>query len=237
VLEFHGASPNATGAGYLRSSPLARIADRAGFLDVAPQGLRQPSGNRGWNAYGPVLFPVAELPFVRELITRLESEFCVDARRIYASGISNGANMVNYLACRGLARYIAAIAPVAGPMYGQDDGPCAPPRPIPILDIHSLNDPFVPYGGIPAGQAQFPLPAVPAWLRGWARLDRCRTTAPAEHLAGGQQLHRWTHCADHAEIVAYAVQAGHAWPGTVGGTPAADAVWRFFAAHPLPASP
>jgi polyhydroxybutyrate depolymerase len=157
VLEFHGAAPNATAAGYLRTSPLARIADRAGFLDVFPQGLRMWTGNFGWNAYGPVLHPIAELPFVEVLIARLERDFCVNRREIYASGISTGANMVNYLACHQTAREIAAIAPVAGPMYGQDDGPCAPPRPVPILDIHSVNDPAVPYGGIPAGPGKFPL--------------------------------------------------------------------------------
>jgi polyhydroxybutyrate depolymerase len=91
------------------------------------------------------------------LINRLKTMFYVDARRIYASGISNGANTVNYLSCRSSARLIAAVAPVAGPMCGQDDGPCAPPRPVPILDRHSVNDPLVPYGGLPSPPNQYPL--------------------------------------------------------------------------------
>jgi len=236
VLEFHGASPDATAAGYLRGSPLEKISDREGFLDVFLQGLRQPSGNVGWNAYGPVLYKVAELPFVEAVIARIERDFCVNRREIYASGISNGANMVNYLACRATAREIAAIAPVVGPMYGQDDGPCAPPRPVPILDVHSVNDPAVPYGGIPAGAGGFPLPSVPAWLRGWARLDGCHVKPAVEQVAPGQRLSRWSRCAAGAEILAYAVHAGHGWPETLGGVSAAEVVWRFFAAHPLPAS-
>lgn len=234
VLEFHGAGPRASAAGYLRGSPLDRLADRDGFLDLFPQGLRYSNGNLGWNAYGPVLYPVAELPFLQRLIARVEATFCVDGRRIYATGISNGANMVNYLACRPLARLIAAVAPVAGPMYGQDDGPCAPPRPIPILDVHSVDDPVVPYGGLPSPPNQFPLPSVPAWLAGWARLDRCRNRPTIQTVATGQALRRWAACGSGAELFAYAVHAGHGWPATLGGRPAAEVVWQFFQAHPLP---
>ena len=237
VLEFHGAGPDASAVSYLRGSPLGRLADRAGFLDVYPQGLRYSNGNLGWNAYGPVLWPVAELPFLERLIDRVKAMFCVDARRIYASGISNGANMVNYLACRPTARLIAAVAPVAGPMYGQDDGPCAPPRAMAILDIHGVDDPVVPYGGLPSPPNRYPLPSVPAWLTGWARLDRCRTTPRVQTVAAGQNLRRWTRCGDGADILAYAVHAGHGWPATLGGRPAAEVVWQFLRAHPLPPHP
>jgi polyhydroxybutyrate depolymerase len=236
VLEFHGAGPEASAAGYLRGSSLDRLADRAGFLDVFPQGLRYSNGNLGWNAYAPVHYPVAELPFVERLIARVEAMFCVDTRRIYASGISNGANMVNYLACRSAARLIAAVAPVAGPMYGQDDGPCAPPRPMAILDVHSIDDPLVPYGGLPSPPNQYPLPSVPAWLAGWARLDRCRKGPMVQATATGQTLRRWTGCGSGADILAYAVHAGHGWPATLGGRPAAEVVWQFFRAHPLPSA-
>ncbi|MBV8930287.1 MAG: hypothetical protein JO152_14290 [Mycobacteriaceae bacterium] len=234
VIEFHGFGPHASAAGYLRGSPLARLVDRAGFLDVFPQGLRFSNGNVGWNAWGPVLYPVAELPFVARLIAGVEARFCVDARRIYASGLSNGANMINYLACRPTARLIAAVAPVAGPMYGQDDGPCKPPRPIAILDVHSINDRVVHYRGLPSAPNQYPLPSVPAWLAGWVRLDRCRTGPTVQTVANGQTLRRWTRCGAGAEIIAYAVHAGHAWPTTLGGRPAAAVVWQFFQAHPLP---
>jgi polyhydroxybutyrate depolymerase len=234
VLEFHGAGQDASAAGYLRGSPLDRISDRAGFLDVFPQGLRYSNGNLGWNAYSPVNYPVAELPFLERLIARLKTMFCVDARRIYASGISNGANMVNYLSCRSTARLIAAVAPVAGPMYGQDDGPCAPPRPVPILDIHSVNDRLVPFAGRPSPPDRYPLPSVSAWLRGWARLDQCRKTPESQTVAAGQTVRHWAACGGGAEILAYAVHAGHAWPATLGSRSAAEVVWQFFQAHPLP---
>ncbi|HEX6526197.1 MAG TPA: hypothetical protein VF070_40220 [Streptosporangiaceae bacterium] len=59
IMEFHGAGPDATAAGYERSSPLRKLADAKGFIDVFPQALRAPNGNLAWNAYGPVIWKVA----------------------------------------------------------------------------------------------------------------------------------------------------------------------------------
>lgn len=227
VLQFHGAGPHASAAGYEHSSPLHRFSDVDEFLDVFPQALRAPNGNLAWNAYGPVYVKIAEIPFINKLLDTLEHDFCIDPHHIYASGVSNGANMVNYLACRDAAR-IAAIAPVVGPMFGQDDGPCRPTRPVPIIDIHALNDPIAPYGGYPGPPAnQFALPSVPAWLNSWVQLDGCTPARPAQRGPGGVSSRAWTTCRDGARITAYATHAGHSWPPTIDGQPAAQRVWAF----------
>jgi polyhydroxybutyrate depolymerase len=234
VMQFHGAGPNAAAQGYEEGSPLHQLSDRAGFIDVFPQGLRAPNGNLGWNAYGPVYVKIAEIPFVNKLLDTIEADYCVNPRRIYASGFSNGANMVNYVACRDADRF-AAVAPVVGPMFGQDDGPCRPTRPVPMIDIHSVNDPGVPYGGHPgAPDYDFPLPSVPAWLDGWAQLDGCPQALPSVSGADGVQKRIWTGCQGGARIVAYATNAGHAWPGQLDGEPAAQAVWDFMSSFGLP---
>ncbi len=198
-----------------------------------PQGLRAPNGNLAWNAYGPVYWKVAEIPFVNKLLATVEADYCVNLRRVYASGVSNGANMVNYLACRDAGRF-AAVATVAGPMFGQDDGPCRPSRPIPIIDIHSFDDPVVPYSGQPGPpDYQFALPSVPAWLRGWAQLDGCRTAYAVNTSRDGVQTRTWRHCARGALIVAYATHSGHGWPKTLNGRPAALDIWNFLSAFVL----
>ena len=235
VMQFHGAAPNATALSYEQGSPLHQLSDRAGFIDVFPQGLRAPSGNLGWNAYGPVYVKIAEIPFVNKLLDTIEGDYCVDTRRVYASGISNGANMVNYVACRDADRF-AAVAPVAGPMFGQDDGPCRPTRPVPMIDVHSINDPGVPYGGHPGPpDYDFPLPSVPAWLDGWALLDGCPPAPPSVTSADGVQKRIWNGCQGGARIVAYTTHAGHAWPDQLDGEPAAHTVWDFLSAFRLPA--
>jgi len=233
IVEFHGAGPAATAADYEQGSPLRQISDSKGFIDVFPQGLRAPNGNLAWNAYGPVLVKIAEIPFVDRLLDTIEREYCVDAGRVYASGASNGGNMVNYLACRDASRF-AAVAPVVGPMFGQDDGPCRPSRPVPIIDLHSVNDLLVPYGGHPGPPAyDFPLPAVPDWLEGWAQLDGCRSAPPATAGADGVQVRSWSACRGGARIVTYATLAGHGWPQSLDGRPAAETVWGFLSSYRL----
>ncbi len=200
-----------------------------------PQGLRAPNGNLGWNAYGPVVVKIAEVPFVNKLLDAIAADYCVDTRRVYASGASNGGNMVNYLARRDAERF-AAVAPVVGPMFGQDDGHCHPSRPVPIIDLHSFNDPAVPYGGHPGRpDYEFPLPSAPAWLEGWTRLDGCSSATTA--VAGSDGVHKqaWTGCRGGARIVAYATQAGHGWPQELDGGPAGDIVWNFLSEFRLPA--
>lgn len=66
-----------------------------------------------------------------------------------------------------------------------------------------------PYGGRPSPPDEYPLPSVPAWLAGWARLDGCRAASAVQAAAPGQALRRWTRRRGRADIVAYAVHAGH----------------------------
>ncbi len=231
VVEFHGAGPNATAAGYEAVSPLRRVSDADGFLDVFPQGLRFPNGNLGWNAYGPVIVKTAELPFVDALLDAVAADWCVDQSRVYASGVSNGGNMVDYLGCRDAGRF-AALAPVVAPTFGQDDGACRPSRPMPILDVHATDDPSVPYGGhASTGGGDFAEPSVPDWLAGWAALDGCPPPGPPQDVGDGTQRRLWDRCRGGAEVVAYATSAGHAWPAMLAGHPAAETVWSFFFAH------
>ena len=117
-------------------------------------------------------------------------------------------------------------------MFGQDDGPCSPAKPVALMDIHSRNDPAVPYQRHPAGRRySFALPPVPAWLAGWAALDRCTPAAPATALPDGVLIRIWLRCASRTSIVAYATHSGHAWPLTLGGRPAGEVVWAFLSAH------
>ncbi len=67
----------------------------------------------------------------------------VDARRIYATGMSNRAIMSYRLACE-LADVVAAIGPLAAT---QNLDACTPSRPVPVLHIHGDADTHAPYAG------------------------------------------------------------------------------------------
>ncbi|MFF5172598.1 alpha/beta hydrolase family esterase [Micromonospora sp. NPDC000089] len=227
LLVYHGHGGTAEGAA--AATGFDPVADRAGFLVVYPQGL--PDGRGGppmWASAGPVDHGIEELPATRALLDALTGGYCVDRSRIYATGISNGGGMANYLACH-LADRIAAIASVVGNMYTPKDGGCRPSRPVSILDIHAADDPIVPYDGDP-GDTTWQLPAVADWLAGWAALDRC-TGSTGQAYQGTGEVRRWRGCSGGSTITAYRVTGGHRWPDSLAGTPTAEAVWDFLETH------
>lgn len=65
----------------------------------------------------------------------------LDQRRVYATGISNGAIVTYYIASY-LSDRIAAIAPVAGPMMTDS---CDPARPVPVMHFHGTGDKLAPF--------------------------------------------------------------------------------------------
>jgi polyhydroxybutyrate depolymerase len=203
VVAFHGfrSSPEALRAG----ADLAALSRDEGVIVACPAGrdgveLLGTRG-RGWD-----LRPgqTTDRDFVRTLLDHLEGERCVDRRRIYATGFSNGGFLANLLACQ-LAGRLAAVAAISGAV---DLGGCAPARPVPILFLFGRADRVVPPDLVRRGVA---------W---WVARNACRGSDPSEGCT------RWTGC--RADVAACEGDQGHRWPADATGR-----IWRFFAAHPL----
>ena len=232
VLVFHGYG--GTAASEDASSGFTPLAEREGFLVVYPQGLLI-NGSAFWASAGPVDEGIDETPFVTHLLDDVQRHYCVDPRRIFATGFSNGGGMTNFLACR-LAGRIAAFAPASGNYYALPGG-CHPSRPVPLVVFHGTADGIVPYDGIPAYESpDWPLPSIPEYLHDWALRDGC-TAGPQIFLSGGGVTgERWTGCQGAATVVHYRAEGGgHGLPSAVGGHSPQQTIWAFFVAHPLPA--
>jgi len=202
VLSFHGFRGSASGhRWWTRWGALARW---EGFIAVHPEGhddvrLLGTTG-RGWD-----LSPdeTRDADFVRALLDALERERCVDRRREFATGMSNGGFFTSLLGCM-LADRLAAVAPVAGAM---DLRACAPARPVAVLVIHGRKDRIV-------------RPELARSARDWwARTERCGAAVERE----GCQ--RFEDCM--ADVVYCEGPQAHRWPGD-----ATRRIWRFFRAHP-----
>jgi len=205
-----------------------------GAIVVYPQGLIGTDGESAWTG-APYSASADDVLFTSDLLNRLQRDLCVDPRRIYASGKSNGGGFTGVLACRMSGR-IAAFAIASGAFYPQG-GACRPRRPAPIVDFHGTADTTIPYAGVPAKG----LPPIPGWLAGWADRDGCKAR-PAVRTEGTVEISRWRGCEHGSELIHYKVDGmGHAWPSTSpnldSATPAPlDAtpiVMRFFARHHL----
>jgi polyhydroxybutyrate depolymerase len=138
VLAFHGfrAAP-----GRLRRwTGLGRAVRRHDLIAVFPEGhdgveLLGTVG-RGWDTD---VGQTRDVAFVTALLDALEREWCVDRRRIYATGMSNGGFFANLLGCV-LHDRLAAVAPVAGARALPG---CPQPAPLPVLLIHGKEDQIV----------------------------------------------------------------------------------------------
>ena len=243
VLGFHGhgSSP----AAFERFTGLSRLSDARGFIAVFPQGEVGPDGFVGWNTSRDKDPKTDDLGFVRALLAELRGTLCLDPRRIYATGFSNGGGFTAVLACD-LADRIAAFAPVAGDYYPQPGG-CHPSRAVALLEIHGTADSIIPY----AGSAWLGYPAVPTWLAAWAARDGCTRGPVNTPIEPGVTQETWGVCDPGGAVVHYQlIGGGHAWPVAAQATTttpsatrtptrgptfdATAAIWAFFAEHTLP---
>ncbi|WP_353940508.1 PHB depolymerase family esterase [Streptomyces sp. HUAS MG91] len=230
VLSFHG---------HGRTSDYQERLTGMNALDavvVYPQGVTGTDGKSAWEG-APYSADVDDIAFTKALIDRAEEDLCVNTRRVFASGKSNGGGFAAVVACR-LADRIAATAIVSGAFYPQS-GACEPRRPVPVLDFHGQADETIPYAGNPAKG----LPALPDWLAGWAERDGCAARPRETRVEDNVVLQRWRSCDGGSALEHYRItDGGHVWPSTApnedSATPttidATPIISKFFAAHPLP---
>lgn len=231
VLAFHG--DGSSGQELEAYTKLSTTADTNDFLVAYPDGLPGADGTTAWGGVGANMPAIDDVHFVSDLIDQLSSAYCVDARRIYATGFSRGGGMTALLACT-LSDRIAAFAPVSGAFFSSIESGCAPSRPVPILDFHGSADDVVPYAG--GGSEDFL--AVPTWLADWAARDGCATRPKPLDAPSGVEEEQWISCSSDSTVIHYLVLgAGHSWPGGNSDPQQIDAariIWSFLQQYSLP---
>jgi polyhydroxybutyrate depolymerase len=168
---------------------------------------------------------VDDVGFAVAVLDDVAKRHQVDRRRVYATGHSNGAIMAYRLAAE-RADVVVAIAPVAGAMSLDK---FAPSRPVPILHIHSVDDPRALYNGgigppFPGTDNRVTHAPVTAALAQWIKFNGCRaepTTAETRRGKAGtpEATHTATRlvyapCSSGANVEHWKLTvAGHGWPG------------------------
>ncbi|AKT38131.1 poly(3-hydroxybutyrate) depolymerase [Chondromyces crocatus] len=245
ILMLHGGG----GSGeqfQTRSSRMDLIADREGFVTVYPDGTGMlATWNGGLCCGRAVQDGVDDVAFMSALLDHLEGELCIDRRRVFATGMSNGAIMSHRLACE-LSERIAAIAPVAGTIGVTD---CQPARRVPVMQIQGTDDRHVPWeGGVGCGPSGASFISVPDTMEGWRTRNGCDASSTEVFTEGNGRC--MAHGGCEAPVVLCSIEGGgHSWPGgdpkaNVVNCPgdgaqsqtfsASEAAWRFFAENPLP---
>lgn len=247
VLVFHGGGGNARNV--LRQTHFDEVADRNGFIAAFPNGTGRLARllltfNAGNCCGVAVERGVDDDGFTRALIGELTSTLAVDPRRVYVTGLSNGAIMSYRLACEA-ADLIAAIAPVAGALNAPN---CSPAAPISLIAFHGTADQAVLYEGGSAPVQPDRRDRVDASVADsvgfFVAFNGC-AGAPVSTRSGSIVHDSWAGCGSGTAVELYTVEGGgHAWPGGEAGFAGSDvptdeidageAMWAFFAAHPKP---
>jgi polyhydroxybutyrate depolymerase len=236
VINFHGYTSN--GMQQAGLTGMSTKADSAHFVVAYPEGTGSPTGFNAGSCCGPAAQNmVDDIGLTRAIITEAGTRLCLDGKRVYVTGFSNGGFMSHRIACE-LGDLVAAVAPVSG-LLGIPAASCKPARPISVMDFHGTSDNTVPYGG----DMQNGWPSAEETFAAWAKRNQCTDAAPAQtYQKGDVTCMTYSHCAGAVEVTLCTVtNGGHAWPGgayplpgTTQNISATDAMWTFFAAHPLP---
>ena len=160
------------------------------------------------------------------MILQIEKDFKVDPKRIYATGMSNGAIMSYTLACE-LSDKIAAIAPVGSIGHYKQ---CSPQSPVPVLHIHGIDDPCAIYEGCTSCQGcsakflksmglrfqenRMDVESVTGFLYKHRKVNGCSEETKENFKNKGAICLEYQNCDKNADVVLCSVKGlGHTWPG------------------------
>ena len=258
VFNFHGGG--LTDDFQVTYTALNAKADEAGFITVTPQGLSTEKHEAfGWNfaLAPPETGEPDDVAFASELLDELETTLCVDAGRVYSTGLSNGGFMSVRLACS-LSDRVAAIAPIASayfpPLSNDFTDPnesCPDTRPVPVIAFHGSADRTVPFEGGLSGDSidhthTYRL-SIEEAISEWAAHNGCDDVPMEEQATQSVRLVRYQGCDEDATVELYVIEGGgHTWPDaaltvseeifgvTTHEISANDLMWDFFLAHPMP---
>lgn len=233
VLMLHGYTE--TKQQFETISQMTPAADAKGYIVVYAQG-RSTSWNAGRCCGTSQSLNVDDVGFVRAMIDEIATKYCVDPKRVFSAGFSNGGMLSHRLACEA-ADKIAAIGPVSGTMAF--DG-CSPSRPVPVMHFHGTSDFVVPFngGGFANGDT------VPDTIADWVTRNGCGTMPTTTFDMGKAECVTYGGCQANADVALCTLtDGGHQWPGGMSAGPggeinmdisASNAMLDFFTQHPMP---
>ncbi len=213
LVNIHGLNNSpALQAGFSQMNPQA---DKRNVIVVYPQGI-QASFNAGTCCGTAQQQGVDDLGFMRAIVDDVKSKACIDRKRVYAAGFSNGGFMANTLACSA-SDVFAAVASVGG---ANGAITCEPGRAVPFFGLNAPPDTIVDFDG---GREN---------MLAWVSRNGCGDT-PERTEYGSSYCELWSGCSDDVQVEFCTWVGGfHFWPAAPLAT--SDLIWEFFDRFTLP---
>jgi endoglucanase len=249
VIACHG--DGGTGAGFQAYAGLDAVADQQSFLVVYPNALNVGGGIQfnkyadaapGFGTAGDPNGPSPADPnapddvaFVSDLIDYFYQQYHIDRNRVYATGHSGGGFFCYFLSLA-IPQKIAAVAPVAASLWGNDGYltnrfATGNYQPVPVLHIHSKGDgtvtpPIAPYPD-PTPEFVWPLSN---YAYGNCNNGSGYTTNPLN-----ANVDSLTFCGSGKKVILLMTKdATHGWSTLF---PVAQTMWNFFRNYQLTTYP
>ncbi len=248
LIALHGGAGN--GRSMARLTSLNEKADQNGFIVIYPNGSGRIDRFASWNAGECCGYAVKksmdDVAFIDDIITYAIKNLHADAKRIYLTGISNGAMMAFRIAAE-IPERIAAIATVAGTMVISPGNIKAA---VPLIHFHGTDDTYVPYQGgtgkhTVSGMDYMPVEqTIQTWLQAHRISAVAEITVMPDLKRDGTHVirHVYKNNAGIAKVELYKIEGGgHTWPGkqiklkrfgkSSLDISANDLMWAFFQKH------
>lgn len=231
VIDFHPLG--GSGSSWKGSTGWGSLADKEGFIMIWPDGIGQ-SWNVGRCCADAQSQKVDDVGFTKAIVESLAKDACIDPKRVYATGCSNGGGMAFKVACDA-ADVIAAVAPVdfdcvTGDAADPSCGSCTPARPISEVQFRGTNDTAVPYGG-GSGPRGTMFPGAAENFSEWKGINMCADAAEA--VADHSGCETYGACAGGVETILCTVQNGtHC--GNYQSFDIVNVAWEMFQRQALP---
>ncbi|HZL19699.1 MAG TPA: PHB depolymerase family esterase, partial [Polyangia bacterium] len=236
IFGFHGVG--GTGAGTQSSFNLESSNTGGGkAIFVYPDALTktEPDGTTAIDWVTPLgaSNKGIDFAFFEALVQQIETNYCVDESRVFATGISAGGIFTNFVGCW-YGNILRAIAPVASekpwstPQSSPANALCT--GDVAAMVIHGTNDPYSDYTTNGLGTRDF-----------WIAQDGCTTANPVTDPTTPNACVDFQGCKTGLPVVMCSHDEGHAWPVAKGFSCSATstvcfdanvAVWSFFTTLP-----
>ncbi|MBP7253396.1 MAG: hypothetical protein KBA75_07930 [Alphaproteobacteria bacterium] len=222
VIVLHGYGSNPEQQEQL--SGFSALADKSGFAVAYPLGTgHKPQ----WHFIG---HDDRDEYFIRAVVPDVGAQVPIDKRRVYVTGISNGAQMTARLACVA-PDIFAAFALVSGNYMDFND--CKTGTTTPAILFHGTNDRILPYSG------RFKQFSPQHWAEQRAVQNGCAPKPLITYRQAEVTAQSWRDCRQHAEVIFYTLAGkGHSWPGstmperiTSQNLDATQVMWDFFSRY------
>ena len=241
LFAFHGGY--GTAAGMENKYGLTSLSEEEGFIVVYPQGLQ-----RHWQDGRVNPDDISDVDFIAAVLDTLTKSFDVDSRRIYATGMSNGAMFCHFLAVK-LPGVFSGIAPVCGGLADPGVEWLGSTSPVDVCILQGTADPLVPYQGGDVGgrETRGKVLSTDETVSFWCQVNGCTgepviTQLPDQNTDPDDgctvTLFQWSGVRD---VALYRIEGGgHTWPGgeqylpvrtvgrVCGDIHAPEIIWAFF---------